>query len=194
MPLTYETVDVFTDQAFGGNPLAVVFGGEDLNAEAMQAITREFNYSESTFVLPPRNPAHTAQVRIFTPTREVPLRDTRTWERRRCLLGEERFRQACEEIVFEEEAGLVPISVRKSPDGDVLGAMLTSRSRSRRYGSVRCGGRRMPWFAGRGHPHRCASAGLGIRRSSVLSGRVGGSSSLRGRAPGQGRSGSISAT
>jgi len=73
MTLTYETVDVFTDAAFGGNPLAVVFGGEKLSTEAMQAVAREFNYSETTFVLPPKDPAHTAQVRIFTPTQEVPF-------------------------------------------------------------------------------------------------------------------------
>ena len=67
MTLTYETVDVFTDAAFGGNPLAVVFGGEALSTEAMQAITSEFNYAETTFVLPPADPANTARVRIFTP-------------------------------------------------------------------------------------------------------------------------------
>ena len=47
MTLAYETVDVFTDTAFGGNPLAVVFGAEALSTEAMQVIAREFNYSET---------------------------------------------------------------------------------------------------------------------------------------------------
>src|SRR3546814_862870 len=73
MTLAYETVDVFTDTAFGGNPLAVVFGAEKLPATAMQRIATEFNYAETSFVVPPQNPAHTAGVRIFTPTMEVPF-------------------------------------------------------------------------------------------------------------------------
>ena len=63
----YVTADVFTDRMFHGNPLAVVLDAEGLTAAQMQAIAREFNYIESTFVLPPDDPAHTARVRIFTP-------------------------------------------------------------------------------------------------------------------------------
>ena len=73
MSLSYQTVDVFTDTAFGGNPLAVVFGGENLSDDRMFAIAREFNYSETTFVLPPKDPAHTAHVRNFTTAGEVPF-------------------------------------------------------------------------------------------------------------------------
>lgn len=67
----YAVVDVFTDTAYRGNPLAVVFDAEGLSTAQMQAIAREFNYSESTFVLPPTAAAHHAQVRIFTPDREI---------------------------------------------------------------------------------------------------------------------------
>ena len=70
----YVTADVFTDRVFGGNPpVAVVLDAAGLSAEQMQAITCEFNYSETTFVLPPRDPSHTAWVRIFNPSREMPF-------------------------------------------------------------------------------------------------------------------------
>src|SRR3974390_2558740 len=73
MKRRYVTVDVFTDRAFGGNPLAVVLDAGALSTEQMQAIATEFNYSETTFVLPPREPAHDAHVRIFTVTAEIPF-------------------------------------------------------------------------------------------------------------------------
>jgi predicted PhzF superfamily epimerase YddE/YHI9 len=73
MQRRYITVDVFTDRAFGGNPLAVVLDAGGLSTAQMQAIAIEFNYSETTFVLPPRDPAHDAQVRIFTVSREIPF-------------------------------------------------------------------------------------------------------------------------
>lgn len=69
----YLVYDVFTATAFGGNQLAVFPDAGDLPEDRLQAITREFNFSEVTFVYPPQNPAHTARVRIFTPTREVPF-------------------------------------------------------------------------------------------------------------------------
>jgi trans-2,3-dihydro-3-hydroxyanthranilate isomerase len=69
----YLTLDVFTDRPFAGNPLAVVPDARGLTMEQMQAIAAEFNYSESTFVLPPENPAHAATVRIFNRTRELPF-------------------------------------------------------------------------------------------------------------------------
>ncbi|KAH8067228.1 hypothetical protein JL720_12491 [Aureococcus anophagefferens] len=72
--LTFETVDVFTDERFkGGNPLAVVFGAEGCSTETLQRIAREFNYAEIAFVLPPEDPTKTARVRIFTPLEEYPF-------------------------------------------------------------------------------------------------------------------------
>src|SRR5665647_2842241 len=73
MQRRYITVDVFTDRAFGGNPLAVVLDAGGLSTAHMQAIATEFNYSETTFVLPPRDSANDAQVRIFTVNRELPF-------------------------------------------------------------------------------------------------------------------------
>lgn len=71
--LAYEIVDVFTDRPFAGNPLAVVFGGQALAVGQMQAIAREFNLSETVFVLPPTQPGATYRARIFTPGRELPF-------------------------------------------------------------------------------------------------------------------------
>jgi trans-2,3-dihydro-3-hydroxyanthranilate isomerase len=73
MQLNFMTVDVFTDQRFGGNPLAVVLDGRELTTAQMQSIAAEFNLAETTFVLPPKDTAHTAEVRIFTPRAELPF-------------------------------------------------------------------------------------------------------------------------
>ena len=70
---SYSVYDVFTDSKLAGNPLAIIFDAEGLSDEAMQAIAREMNLSETVFVLPPQNPAHTASLRIFTPGRELPF-------------------------------------------------------------------------------------------------------------------------
>ncbi|MCB1359514.1 MAG: PhzF family phenazine biosynthesis protein [Maritimibacter sp.] len=69
----YLVYDVFTDRRFGGNPLAVIPDAAGLAEDDLQRIAREFNFSETTFVTPPADPAHTARVRIFTPTMEVPF-------------------------------------------------------------------------------------------------------------------------
>src|SRR3954464_13856384 len=69
----FVTVDVFTATRFGGNPLAVFPDARGLSDAQMQALANEFNLSETTFVLPPENPANTARVRIFTRTAEIPF-------------------------------------------------------------------------------------------------------------------------
>jgi trans-2,3-dihydro-3-hydroxyanthranilate isomerase len=69
----FYTLDVFTETALEGNPLAVVLDCDGLDAARMQAIAREFNLAETVFVLDPRNPVNTARVRIFTPARELPF-------------------------------------------------------------------------------------------------------------------------
>ena len=66
-------VDVFTEQAFGGNQLAVFPDGTGISDALMQAYAKELNFSETTFVLPPRKPGHTHRVRIFTPHSELPF-------------------------------------------------------------------------------------------------------------------------
>jgi trans-2,3-dihydro-3-hydroxyanthranilate isomerase len=73
MQFFFHTLDVFTDTRFGGNPLAVVLDADPLDSGRMQTIAREFNLSETVFVLKPHNPMHSARVRIFTPNSELPF-------------------------------------------------------------------------------------------------------------------------
>lgn len=73
MALKFHTLDVFTDQRFGGNPLAVVLGADSLSDAEMQKIAREFNLSETVFVQTSTRPAHSAKMRIFTPQSEIPF-------------------------------------------------------------------------------------------------------------------------
>lgn len=106
MKLRYHTVDVFTRTRFGGNPLAVVLNADDLTSEQMQTIAREFNYSETSFVLRPIDDRHTAHVRIFTPTVEVPFAGHPNVGTGYVLATLEGARPV-EEFTFEEAAGLV---------------------------------------------------------------------------------------
>jgi trans-2,3-dihydro-3-hydroxyanthranilate isomerase len=69
----YLLYDVFTRDRLAGNPLAIVLDADGLDTEAMQAIAREFNLSESVFVLPPQSDRHRARLRIFTPDYEMPF-------------------------------------------------------------------------------------------------------------------------
>ena len=123
--VAFETVDVFAERRFGGNPLAVVTDARGLSAAEMQAVAREFNYSESTFVLPPEDSANTARVRIFTPTNEVPFAGHPNVGTA-FVLGRlaSLFGRATNEVMrFEEDAGIVEVSlVRRA--GEVAGARI----------------------------------------------------------------------
>jgi trans-2,3-dihydro-3-hydroxyanthranilate isomerase len=114
MKYRFYTCDVFTDTRFGGNPLAVLPDAEGLSGRQMQQIAREFNYSESTFVLPPKQ-GHTRRVRIFTPTQEIPFAGHPNIGTAFVLAstGELGSVDDGAKIVFEEKAGLVPITIRK---------------------------------------------------------------------------------
>ncbi len=127
MQYEFLTVDVFTDRRFGGNPLAVLPNAEGLTAAQMQAIANEFNLSETTFVLPPKDPAHTAEVRIFTPYYEMPFAGHPNVgtgfvvATRGSIYGH----AVGDLLLFEEKAGLVPIEVLR--DGTtIIGARLTA--------------------------------------------------------------------
>ncbi len=126
-PRRYVTVDVFTQHAFGGNPLAVVLDAQGLSAEQMQAIATEFNYSETTFVLPPRDPRHTAHVRIFTARTEVPFAGHPNVGTAVVLAQElAKLGQLREShFVFEEAAGQVPIRLLLE-GSEVTGAEFTA--------------------------------------------------------------------
>jgi trans-2,3-dihydro-3-hydroxyanthranilate isomerase len=123
MQRRYVTVDVFTDCAFGGNPLAVVLDAGGLSTAQMQAIATEFNYSETTFVLPPRDAAHDAQVRIFTVGSEIPFAGHPNVGTA-FVLAMQALRPPAR-LLFEEKAGLVPVEIL-TQDGKVVGAELTA--------------------------------------------------------------------
>ena len=120
MKYNYYTCDVFTDQRFGGNQLAVLPDASGLNDKQMQQIAREFNFSESTFVLP-ADEGSTRKVQIFTPTREVPFAGHPNIGTAFVLATAGEFGEIGEstEVVFEEKAGLVRISIRKSDQGAI---------------------------------------------------------------------------
>ncbi len=125
MDRRYVTVDVFTDRMFGGNPLAVVLDSAGLSTGQMQSVAREFAYSETTFVLPPENPAHDARVRIFTPVQELPFAGHPNVGTA-YVLARQRDGQSCpERFLFEEQAGLVPVRLLRRQD-HVVGAELVA--------------------------------------------------------------------
>jgi trans-2,3-dihydro-3-hydroxyanthranilate isomerase len=120
MRYDYMIVDVFSDVAFGGNQLAVLTDARGLTTEAMQAITREFNFAESTFILPPEHSAHAAKVRIFTPARELQFAGHPTVGTACALVMS--GAQKPGEFVLEEGVGPVPVATTK--DGDLHTARL----------------------------------------------------------------------
>jgi trans-2,3-dihydro-3-hydroxyanthranilate isomerase len=130
MQRRYITVDVFTDRAFGGNPLAVVLDADGLSTAQMQAIASEFNYSETTFVLPPRDPTHDAQVRIFTVNIEIPFAGHPNVGTA-FVLATQAARPPVR-LEFEEGAGLVPVEILKEGD-NVVGAELTAPQALRKF-------------------------------------------------------------
>lgn len=111
--LHYHLVDVFTDRAFGGNPLAVVTNGRGVDGGTMQAVAKEFNLSETTFVLPPDDPRHDWRVRIFTPSSELPMAGHPTVGTAFVLAREHLIPRAGREtnIIFEEGVGPVPVRI-----------------------------------------------------------------------------------
>jgi len=104
--LRFHVYDVFTDTPFTGNPLAIVEDADDLGTAQMQTIARQFNLSETIFVQTPDDPAHTAKVRIFFPTAEIPFAGHPTIGCALHLAGD-----GTQTITLEEVAGLVPVTI-----------------------------------------------------------------------------------
>jgi trans-2,3-dihydro-3-hydroxyanthranilate isomerase len=127
MQQQFETVDVFTEQRFGGNPLAVFLDAEGIDDTTMQALAAEMNYSETTFVLPPRDPANTARVRIFNRKHEMPFAGhpmigTAYVMARRGLIPTDSAR-------FELPAGIANVSIERGPGGAVTGGKVEAPQR-----------------------------------------------------------------
>jgi trans-2,3-dihydro-3-hydroxyanthranilate isomerase len=116
----YFTCDVFTDTRFGGNQLAVLPEAHGLSDEQMQQIAREFNFSETTFVLPPQT-GNDRRVRIFTPPREVPFAGHPNVGTAFVLASMGAFGplDVPRSVTFEEQAGLVPIAIHRREGGRI---------------------------------------------------------------------------
>lgn len=118
MRFRYLTCDVFTDCRFGGNQLAVLPDAVGLDEADMQRLAAEFNYSETTFVLPPEDPKNLAKVRIFTPSAEMPFAGHPTVGTALVLYWLGRTPPGGS-FVFEEQAGPVPVQLIEAPDGRI---------------------------------------------------------------------------
>jgi trans-2,3-dihydro-3-hydroxyanthranilate isomerase len=166
MRYRYSICDVFTDTRFGGNQLAVLPEAQGLSDRRMQQIAREFNFSETTFVLPPEA-GHTRKVRIFTPTTEIPFAGHPNVGTAFVLATIGEFGPIDQEttVTFEEKAGLVAIAVRKREDGRIvceltapqrlsLGQTVSARTLARAVSLVEDD------VVTRTHPPQVASVGL----------------------------------
>ncbi len=140
-------VDVFTDKPLAGNQLAVVLDAKDIPVRLMQRIAREMNFSETTFVLPPEDPAHAARVRIFAPTVEMRFAGHPTIGTAWVLANEGLVTADVKEFTLEENVG--PVLVRR--DGSMC--WLTNPPLS--FGDV--------------FPHAQVAATLGIDESDIIS-------------------------
>jgi trans-2,3-dihydro-3-hydroxyanthranilate isomerase len=120
----FVTLDVFTSVPFGGNQLAVFPDARGIPDELLLAITREFNYSETTFCYPPEDPAHSKRVRIFTPGGEVPFAGHPTVGTAIALHA---AGEAPASMVLEEGVGPVPVTVRSSDDGTTFAQFAVAR-------------------------------------------------------------------
>jgi trans-2,3-dihydro-3-hydroxyanthranilate isomerase len=119
MTLKFCTLDVFTDHRFGGNPLAVFTDVPELPTDFMQKIAREFNLSETVFIVKPRDARATRRLRIFTPARELPFAGHPTLGAAHVLVEEglAGVSGTSGSFLLEEEVGLVPINVNRRSDG-----------------------------------------------------------------------------
>jgi trans-2,3-dihydro-3-hydroxyanthranilate isomerase len=153
MKRRYEVFDVFTDRALTGNPLAVVLDAEDLDDQAMQSIAHEFNLSETVFIRPAANPAHSAAVRIFTPTRELPFAGHPTVGAAVCLASR-RFDGPGDHdavIVLEEVVGPIRCGVKLSDS----------------VGFAEFDSPRLPEPAGEAAPKEFLAAALGLAPTDI---------------------------
>ena len=125
----FVTADVFTDQPFGGNQLAVFPDARGIPEARLPDVTREFNFSETTFVYPPDDPAHTRRVRIFTPGAELPFAGHPTVGTAHVLaaIGDIPLTGDTTHIVFEEGVGPLRVSIRSAGGRPVFAQLTAAR-------------------------------------------------------------------
>lgn len=124
----FVTCDIFTSRVFGGNPLAVFPDAREIPEESLQHIAREFNLSETVFILPPADSSHTRRLRIFTPAAEIPFAGHPTIGAAFVLatLGEVPLEGEETPVVFEEGVGSVPVLIRSRGGKPVFTQLTTA--------------------------------------------------------------------
>ena len=147
----FFTLDVFTRRRYAGNPLAVVLDADGLDGTAMHSIAREFNLSETVFVLPPADKAHRARLRIFTPSAELPFAGHPTVGSA-VLLNRIDGGAGKRDIVLEEGIGPVRCAV-EALDADT--------------GSARFGLTKLPEHSGDAGPPAAIAAALSLKESDI---------------------------
>ncbi len=153
MSRRFVTLDVFTGERFAGNPLAVVLDAEGLDTAAMQQIAKEFNLSETVFVLPPSEPRQRADIRIFTPARELPFAGHPTVGTAVLLaLLDRKGEPGAAAFGLKEQVGIVPCAV------EVKGA--TS-------GTARFRLPRLPFVWGEGKESKDSAWSLGLDPTEI---------------------------
>jgi trans-2,3-dihydro-3-hydroxyanthranilate isomerase len=155
----FQIVDVFTDRPLAGNQLAVVTDARGLDTARMQAIAREFNFAETSFILPPADPANDAQVRIFTPEEEMPFAGHPNVGTAfvAARMGQLFGRPVTDTLRFEEQAGLVQLQVTRN------GSTITG---------ARCRAPRT-LLIGAGVEPRTVAELAGLAEADILTGRFG---------------------
>ncbi|TMC78663.1 MAG: PhzF family phenazine biosynthesis protein [Chloroflexi bacterium] len=143
-------VDVFTEKALAGNQLAVVLDGREISTDHMQRIAREMNFSETTFILPPEDPANAAKVRIFTPAGELKFAGHPTIGTAWVLANEGLVPGGALEFTLEEGVG--PIAVRGVKEGGRLVFWMTHPQLS--FGDV--------------FPHATVAEAIGVAQSDIV--------------------------
>jgi len=151
----FHVLDVFTDTPFSGNPLAVVLDCEALSDERMQAVAREFNLSETVFVLDPRDPVNTARLRIFTPARELPFAGHPTVGAAALvatLRAPEMLGGQGLGIALEEQVGVISCTVQRRQGGALQASFALPR---------------LPEFLGEGPDASALAAALGLDPADI---------------------------
>lgn len=175
--LDFVTVDVFTEDTFGGNPLAVFFAlnpqAAPLSTQQMQSVAAEMNYSETTFVLPPIDPANTAHIRIFTPKSELPFArhpnvgtgfvmashpEAVPGSDRLTIKTDERSGRQQQLMCFEEKAGLVEVAVTLDGGGEAEYARIAAPQ---------------PFAQRSGHSAQLLAKALGLNVDQIVAGKAG---------------------
>jgi len=153
MSLRFILVDVFTEKPFGGNQLAVFPDAEGIRGAQMQRIARELNFSETVFVLPAKQGSSLRNLRIFTPEAEVPFAGHPIVGSVFALEAEGMLPDGVESVVFDLEAGAVPVRLVRDEGARRLRSAVMTQQR--------------PVFLGQYHRKDCVAEALGLRASDL---------------------------